>query len=71
MTSKTNMADWSEAIILRDKCLFAQKLSNLLLSKTSIGGQLENHRRIKKVLKETSQNNPKEIKTTLFLLKPL
>ena len=33
---------------LRDKDLLARKLSNLLLSETAIGGQLENHGRIKK-----------------------
>ena len=68
MTSKTNMADWREAMVLRDKNLFTQKLHNLLLSETSLGGQLENHGRIKKVLKKTSQNN---LKLSLFLLKPL
>ena len=55
-------------MVLRDKNLFAQKLSNLLLSETSIGGQLENHGRIKKILKKTSQNF---LKVSLFLLKPL
>ena len=55
-------------MVLQDKNLFAQKLSNLLLSETSIGRQLENHGRIKKVLKKASQNNPK---VYLFLLKPL
>ena len=68
MTSETNMTDWSETMVLRDKNLFAQKLSNLLLSETSIGGQLENHGRIKKILKKTSQNF---LKVSLFLLKPL
>ena len=53
---------------LRDKNLFAQKLSYLLLSETSIIGQLENHGRIKKVLIETSQNF---LNVSLFLLKPL
>ena len=55
-------------MVLQDKNLFAQQLSNLLLSETSIGRQLENHGRIKKVLKKTSQNN---LKVFLFLLKPL
>ena len=51
--------------------LLTQKLHNLcsktlLLSKTSIGGQIENHGRIKKILKKTGQNN---LKVSLFLLR--
>ena len=67
MNSKTGMADWSETMVLRDKILFAQKLSNLLLSETSVGWQLENRGRIKKVLKKASQNN---LEISFFLLKP-
>ena len=46
MISKANRVDWSETTVLRDKNLFlafAQKLSTLLLSKTSTVGQLEYH----------------------------
>ena len=52
MTSQKNMMDWSETMALRDKNLFTEKLNNLLLSETFIGGQLENHGRIKKVWKK-------------------
>ena len=62
------MADWSETIALRDKNLFALKLSKLLLSETSIGRQLENHVRIEKVFEKTSQN---DLKVSLFLSKLL
>ena len=37
-------------MVLRDKNLCTQKLSNLLLNETAMGGQLESHGRIKKVL---------------------
>ena len=62
------MADWSETIVLRDKNLFALKLSKLLLSETFIGRQLENHVRIEKVFEKTSQN---DLKVSLFLSKLL
>ena len=45
-----------------------QKLSNLLLSETSIGEQFDNKGRIKKILKIASQNN---LKVSFLLLKPL
>ena len=53
---------------LREKNLLAKKFCNLFLSETSIGGQLENHRHIKKISKKTSQRS---LKVSLFLLKPL
>ena len=68
MASKTRMADWRETMALREKNLLAKKFCNLFLSETSIGGQLENHRHIKKISKKTSQRS---LKVSLFLLKPL
>ena len=68
MTSKRITAERSETMALRDKNTFTQKLRNLLLSETSIGGQLENRGRIKKVFKKTNEDN---LKVSLFLLKPL
>ena len=66
MNSKSNMEDRREAIALWDKNLFTQKLRNLLLSETFIGGQLENHRRIKKSIKK---DKSKQRESVLIFIK--